>query len=518
MSKSQESIIAPLRSAVIYARFSSHNQREESIEQQVAECKLFAQQNNLDVQEVYSDAAISGKTENRTQFQRLRRDARRGKFATIIAYKSNRIARNMMNALNFEDEMGKLNIRVLYAKEEFGDNAAGRFALRTMMNVNQFYSENLAEDIKRGMEDNAIKCRSNGAVPYGYRTVDGKYEVYEPEAEIIREIFTRTVAGEPFSDIAADLNKRGLKTKKGNEWGRSSFHRLFENEKYIGVYQFGNIRTEDGIPPIVSKELFYRVKGYLKSKKNPQGRHRENGDYLLTGKLFCGECGAAMVGISGTGKNGTLHYYYSCNGKRTKTKPKCTKSNVQREYIEEEVAKAIREYILQDDVIEWIADTVDNYQAAHKNDGEMAILQDQLRETQKSIKNLLSAIEQGIITPTTKQRMLELEEDQSKINSKISLLKSETIEVSRDRVLGWLESFRTGDNKDKEYQNILFKSFLKAAYLYDNGTLKVVFDPIQHNNTSEIVIDLENDGITNGGLTNNINGSYKLASAPPKIP
>lgn len=515
MTKKQIQQAAPLRSAVIYARFSSHNQREESIEQQVAECKVFAEQNNLEIIEVYADAAVSGKTENRTQFQRLKRDAQRRKFSTIIAYKSNRIARNMMNALIFENEMNALNIQVLYAKEEFGNNAAGRFALRTMMNVNQFYSENLAEDIRRGMEDNALKCKSNGAVPFGYRTVEGKYTVYEPEAAVVREIFMRTVTGEPFADIAADLNRRGVKTKAGNEWGRSSFHRMFKNEKYIGVYEFGNIRTENGIPSIVSKELFCAVNNYLKTKKNPQGKHRENGDYLLTGKLFCGECGSPMVGISGTGRHGELHYYYTCNGKRLKKELKCTKANVQREFIEQAIASAVREYVLQDNVMEWIADTVDDYQKNHQNNGEMSLLQDQLADIQKSIKNLLNAIEQGIITPTTKQRMLELEDEQSKVEAKIVVLKSETIEVSRNHVIGWLESFRAGDVSDKDFQRELFKSFLKAAYLYDDGRLKIVFDPISKGGKSDIEIELSGGSTEKSELADNGKGSYKLAYAPP---
>ena len=395
----------------------------------------------------------------------------------------------MLNALNFEAEMERLNIRVVYAKEEFGNNAAGRFALRTMMNVNQFYSENLSEDIQRGMMDNALKCKSNGHVPYGYRTVEGFYKVYEPEAEIVREIFTRIAAEEPFVDIAADLNRRGIKTKSGGEWGRSSFHRMIENEKYVGVYQYCDIRTENGIPPIVSKELFYTVKDYLKNKKNPQGRHRENGDYLLTGKLFCGECGAPMVGISGTGKSGTKHYYYSCNGKRMKNVKKCTKTNVQRDLIEEEIARVVREYVLQDEVMEWIADSVEAYQKEHNNDGEMSILQQQLKETQKSIKNLLKAIEMGVVTETTKQRMLELETEQSKINQKIIVLKSETLDVPRDHVLFWLDSFKKGNIKDKEVQRNLFNSFLKAAYLFDDGTLKIIFDPIKKGSSPEIKVN-----------------------------
>ena len=195
--------------AVIYARFSSHNQREESIEQQVAECKLFAAQQGLEVTEIYSDAAQSGRTENRSQFLRLQRDAKKGKFTNIVAYKSNRIARNMVNALTFENDMEKLGVKLYYAKEEFGNNAAGRFALRMMMNVNQFYSENMAEDIRRGMEDNAMKCKVNGPAPYGYKSgKSGTYEIDEPAAAVVREIFTRVACGDSFVDIYTDLNNR----------------------------------------------------------------------------------------------------------------------------------------------------------------------------------------------------------------------------------------------------------------------------------------------------------------------
>ncbi|MBQ9750577.1 MAG: recombinase family protein, partial [Clostridia bacterium] len=123
-------INTPEATGVIYARFSSHNQREESIEQQVAECKAFAALSGIKIVGVYSDSAKTGRTDRRPQFQKLQREAQKGGFNYIIAYKSNRIARNILNALMFENEMEKLGIKVVYAKEEFGNNAAGRFALR----------------------------------------------------------------------------------------------------------------------------------------------------------------------------------------------------------------------------------------------------------------------------------------------------------------------------------------------------------------------------------------------------
>ena len=319
--------------AVIYARYSSHNQREASIEQQVAECRKFADTNNLHIVEVYADKAVSGKTDRRPNFQRMMRDAAKGGFRYVVAWKSNRMGRNMLEAMINDARLQEIGVRCLYTEEDFDDTAAGRFALRNMMNVNQFYSENMAEDILRGMMDNAKKCMVNGPLPYGYRRGgDGRYEIEPREAEVVREIFERFHAGDLMVTIGGDLNRRGIRTKAGNPWNRSSFHRILANERYIGVYEYAGYRVEDGVPAIVGKELFYAVQEKLHTKKSPQGRRRENGDYLLTGKLFCGHCGGFMVGMSGTSKTSAKYYYYDCQTKRKEKA--CHKKAVRRDWIE----------------------------------------------------------------------------------------------------------------------------------------------------------------------------------------
>ena len=167
--------IAAGQNAVIYARYSSHNQREVSIEQQVRECMKHAAELGLHVVGTYEDRAISGKTDKRPNFQRMMRDAEKGKFQAVVAWKSNRIGRNMLQAMVNEAKLEDCGVKVFYAEEDFDDTAAGRFALRNMMNVNQFYSENMAEDITRGLYDNASKCMANGRQPLGYkRGEDGR--------------------------------------------------------------------------------------------------------------------------------------------------------------------------------------------------------------------------------------------------------------------------------------------------------------------------------------------------------
>ena len=478
---------------VLYGRYSSHNQKDISVEQQFEKGYELAAEYGIRIIDTYADRAVSGRTDKRRDFQRMMTDAAKGKFRYVIAWKSNRMGRNMLEALINEARLQDLGVRVLYVEEDFDDTAAGRFAARSMMNVNQFYSENMAEDIKRGLYDNAANCMvANGHLPYGYKADETlHYAIDEPKAAVIREIFTRVSCGEAFVDIMASLNARGIKTSYGRPWGRSSFQRILSNERYRGIYIYGDVRKEGGIPRVVSDELYFKVQEVITTKKNPQGRHRVNGDYLLTGKLFCGHCKSPMTGISGTSRSGNLHYYYVCQKRRTEKT--CEKKNLRRDDIELQVAKAIKRRTLDDDTINWIADSVVEYSQHQESASGIGLLEDQLKDTQRSIKNLMAAIEQGIITPTTKARLMELEKEQSDIDRKITMAKADVIPVNRDQLVGWLKKLQAGDVHDKKYQAELFDTFLIAVYVYDNPDgqdyMKVVFNYAGSKNTVEIPLD-----------------------------
>lgn len=469
MSQQKGYAEAAERIGVIYARYSSHNQKEESIEQQVEECMTFAALNHIKIIRVYADKALSGRTDKRPQFQKMMRDAEKRQFTVVIAYKSNRIARNMLQALNYEDRLSKYGIETLYAKEEFGNTAAGRFALRTMMNVNQFYSENMAEDIRRGMRDNAESCKVNGALPLGYiKGPDGRYAIDPAEAAIVREIYTRVLEGEAYIDIANDLNARGIKTKQKSLWNKNSFHRMLINDNYIGVYRHSGYVNEQGIPPILEKEVFYAMQKHLETKKNPRGRHRENEDYLLTGKLHCGHCKSFMVGISGTSQTGGKHFYYTCNNRRSRGE--CKKKNVRKDFIERAVAVLTQRFILQDEVIEWLAGSAMEILAQSSSKAEIAAMEAELAANRKATKNIMNAIEQGIFTVTTKNRLLELELEISNLEKSIAIARAaneETV-VEKERIIWSLEQLRNGDTESKSYQKHLIDTFVRAVYLWDD--------------------------------------------------
>lgn len=494
--------------AVIYARYSSHNQRDASIEQQIEECTEFARRNNLFVLEAYSDKAVSGKTDRRKDFQRMMRDAEKGYFQVVIAYKSNRIGRNMLQALQNEEKLSRFGVRVLYAKEEFGDNAAGRFALRTMMNVNQFYSENMAEDIMRGLLDNAERCMVTGSLPLGYVSDQNrKYAIDEKQAAVVREIFDRFIAGWSFADMANDLNKRGITTKQGGQWNKGSFHRILTNERYTGVYLYRDIRKEGGIPPIIDRAIWLTVQQMLKTKKNPIGAQRHSGDYLLTGKLFCGLCGTPMVGISGTGKSGSKHYYYACQKRRLEHD--CKKKNISRDLLEDAVCRGVVDYVLQDRVIEWMADCVMDYQERHKDDGMISTLTARQKQVDASINNILSAIEQGIFTASTKSRLEELEQEQAKLKKAIETEKALRPTHTRARVVYWLEQFRGGNIDDPAYREKLVHIFVNAIYLYDDH-MKIALNFSGNNNT----VDL--NFIESSGTASDPQCSYTVELGPPR--
>lgn len=501
--------------AVIYARYSSHNQKDASIEQQVEACMKKAASEQLEVVGIYPDRAKTGKTDKRKNFQKMMQDAGTGKFQYVIAWKSNRMGRNMLQAMVNAEILLGYGVKCLYVEEDFADTAAGRFALRNMMSVNQFYSENMAEDIQRGMMDNAKQCKATGSPPYGYKiATDKSLLIDEPAAKIVREIYERIAAGHRIIDIVRDLNERGVKTRRGFEWNKSSFNRLLHNERYRGVYMFNDLRIEDGMPRIVSDELYFRVQEAIRMKPNPRcmGRRTANGVYLLTGKLFCGKCLGPMRGESGHSKNGKLHYYYGCHNKRIKHT--CDKANVQRDYIEDLIAKFIWNYCLRDDIIELIADNTIAYNMKQLKESNVGTLEDELNDINKRLGNFLKSMETMPPSNAMREHFAELEAEQMRLNLKLSDAKANVVSCSREQLIAGMRIFRKGDIGNKKFQAKLFDTFLRAVYLYDDE-YKLVFNYAGENTLEVPIIEVLDSPALDAVYEEDATCSYKVPSAPP---
>lgn len=468
-------VIPQIMDAAIYARYSGgSNQRDCSIEQQVADCEAFARYNNLRVVKVYADHAISGTSDNRPQFQQMLKDSARGKFQYVICWKIDRFARNRYDSATYKFRLKKNNVSVLYAKESIPDGPEGILLESILEGSAEYYSANLAQNVRRGMMYNAQQCKVNsGNIPFGYQKgADGKYEINPAQAEIVREIFSSFLSGASFAEIANDLNSRGIRTAHGRTWNKHSFHAMLKNEIYTGVYHYADVRIEGGAPLIISSDQFMEVQRLLETKKNPQGRARDKAEYLLTGKLKCAHCDSFMVGVSGRGKNNEVYHYYGCMG-RIKEK-KCHKKNVSRDWIERLVVKSALDYVLQDNVIEWMADCVISYQQRESNSAVLESLIAESAAVDKSIANVMTAIEAGIITPTTKSRLMELEAQSAQLRHQIETEKLNTSSLTRDQIIFWFQQFQNGNLESKEFRRKVIDTFVQTVYLSDD-TLKIIF-------------------------------------------
>lgn len=513
----QKQTRTPGKVAVIYARYSSAAQRDVSIEQQAAECRKFAQREGLEVVRLYDDHAISGTTDNRPQFQQMIADSAKGLFDYVIVYTLDRFARNQYDSVVNKRILRDNGVRVLSAMENLRDDPTGRLMESVLEGFAQYFSEELKQKVVRGMRNNAEKAMVIGPCPFGLcKGPDGKYAIVEPEAEVIREIYRRVALGEAFADIYRDMNERGIKTKKGRDWDRSSFNQLLHNQKYVGTYAYGDIIIENGIPPILDRETFDKVQLRCKAKdyprNNPQRRRRDNSLYLLTGKLFCGECKAAMIGASAHGHGG-YYFYYTCRT-HMDHKDQCKKKSVNRDALELAIATQLQQVFRDPNVVNgWIEDAL-AYQEEQSNSDEIRILRDQLAAKTQEKENVLKAIRMGVVTESVTAMLKEIEAAESSLRAKVALAEERKANaVDPEDVRTLIRLLTDGDVNDKRFQERLFDSFLVKAYVYDDRLVLVVNPTAQGTDTITIPFDIDTVAETADQIDRleaQEKGSYKL--------
>ena len=464
-----------MQRAVIYARYSpGPNQTEQSIEGQVRECTKYAELHDLRIVGTYIDRKISGKTDNRREFQRMIDDSEKHIFDVIILYHTDRFARNRYDSAIYKHKLKENGVELRYATTDIPKGPEGIILESIMEGWAEYYSAELSRKIKRGMRESALKCHSTGAGRcLGYRTAEDKSLVIEPEgAKAVQTVFDMYIKGKSHADICRYLNDCGFKTAQGKLFNKNSVTHIIRNKRYIGVYTYDDIMIEDGIPAIISKDTFHLAQLEAARRKTAKRPKEPKAEYLLSGKAFCGHCQKPLVGVSGTGKSGNKWYYYYCQESRAKRG--CTKKPVKRDWLEREVVERTVAEVLQPEVIQHIAKKCYDLQMEYRqNNSDVLFYELKLKDVRKAIKNTMHAIESGVKTKTLPARLQELENEEEALEAELAIAKASDFVITTDQIEFLLTQFAEPweCESEEEYHRRIIKCFVHKVFLFDDKLL-----------------------------------------------
>lgn len=427
--------------AVIYARFSCSKQREESIEGQVRECSYYAQHEGYTILNVYADHAISGRTDERPQFQQMIEDSHKGIFQFVIVYTFDRFSRESYVSAMYKHLLKKNGVRVISAKERTDDSPAGVLMERVFEGFAEYYSLELAQKVKRGLKENALKGKwASGPVPFGYRRSKDKKLEFDPETSIyLKKIFEMAAADEKFSDIANYLNRKGIKTTVGGEWNKNSFRRLLTNPVVIGVLRWDDVYLENCFEPLVSKEIFDKVQTrFHQSTRRGRVNVRKSEEYVLTPNIYCGKCGSQMRGISGTSKTGKLYYYYECANHRAK-EDKCDMPFINRDELEDAIYNKVHEIMNNPENVRAIAEQLLQL-CNSQEDTELRLATKRLSEAKSERDRGIDAVLKGLNSPALTARIKELDVliENLAVEVEQLKLKARPVQLNKDAIVYFL--------------------------------------------------------------------------------
>ena len=473
-----------MKNAVIYARYSSQGQNEQSIEGQIRICTEYAESNGFSVVKIYTDRARTGTNDSRPDFQRMIKDAASGKFEYVIVYMFDRFARNRRDSIMYKEMLKQEHgIRVISATQPISDDEGGEFYEMFLEWNDEKYSKRLSKRVRNGLDmsvENGTFC--GGHLVYGYKLrqepIAGKrrkftkyVEIDEEQAEVIRYIFTEYDKGVDKKDIAAELNARGIRYE-GKPFKGRTFDKWLNNQKYTGEFTFGGRLCTNTYPAIIDKDLFERVQKRLAANRYfAGGTATARVPYLLTGKAFCAHCNAAMISDGGTSRTGQQHHYYVCKGRK---KGVCEKRREDKDELELFVTQVVYDF-LSDEKNAKVAvkDTLAYYDRRTGIDN-IKSLESKIAKVQKDIDEMTTAFieaKNALLRANIEKRM----NDYQKL---IEDLQSQKKQLERERgkqytekdLLEFIADLLKGDPADKEYQkelidNLVIKVFVGDGYV-----------------------------------------------------
>lgn len=412
-----------MKTAVIYARYSSDSQTEQSIEGQLRVCEEYAQKNNILILNTYIDRAMTGTNDNRPDFQRMLKDSNRHEWNYVLVYKLDRFSRNKYESTIHKRTLKNNGVKLISAMENIPDTPEGIILESLLEGMNQYYSAELSQKVRRGMKETRLKGNfTGGYLIYGYSVENRKVVINEEQAEVVRYIFEQYSLGVYVKDIIKSLTAKGI-YNHGKPFARNTVYNILKSEKYSGIYRHDGEVFENIYPQIVPTEVYERVRA--KIDENKYGKRSVEVVYLLRQKMKCGYCGMPISAETGTSKNGQVKRYYKCLGRKRGSD--CKKSMIGKDFLENLIVNTTIEELSRPQVMNALVKGLLDIQEQQSNGTPiLKMLAKEKRQTENAIKNIMTAIENGVITNTTTKRLKELEEQQESLERQILIERSKT--------------------------------------------------------------------------------------------
>ncbi len=465
---------------VIYARYSSSAQTEQSIEGQLRVCREYAERKGYKIIHEYIDRAMTGTNADRPEFQRMIADSAKKQFEYVLVYKLDRFSRSKYDNAIYKHKLQQNGVRVISATEVISNTPEGVLMEGLLEMFAEMYSKDLSQKVTRGMRENILKGNfTGGNILYGYKVVDKKIKINEEQAPAVRFFFSEYAKGTSMNEIVKQLNEMGYRTNKGQKFTLHSLQYNLSNQKYIGLYKNSFVENNDYYPAIIDKVTFEKVQDMLKKNKRFSNKAKEK--FLLSGKLYCGHCGASMVGTSGTSHTGKTHSYYSCQERYKKHT--CNKSNENKQQLEEDVFNFIFDMVLQKDNINTIADGILESYKNEINNSELVSLEKQLEEIEKKFdkitQQIMKSTNDNIISRLNKQAD-DLSEQQATYSEQVKKIKiALSIHHSKQDIVEYLQVF-IDQPKTEKFKETIINTFVNSIYVFDDY-INIYFDLFERN-------------------------------------
>lgn len=488
--------------AAIYARFSSHNQREESIDAQVRACTEYAKNKGLCIVQIYADAAKSGTNSEREQFQEMIKDSAKKKFRYLIIHKLDRFSRDKFDSVTYKRKLKLNGVSILSVTENLDDSPESMMLESCLEGMAQYFSGNLSREVMKGMKESARQCRHVGGLPplgYDVDPVTKRYLLNESEVPIVRSIFEQYANDVGYNQILSYLNSMGYRTKHGRPFGKNSLNSILKNEKYVGTYIFNKrlekgvsgrrnptlksesewIVVPNGLPAIVDRETFDIVQAKMARNKEKAGMFKAKEIYLLSGLVKCGECGASMYGNTRMcGRNKSNYSSYRCSGRANKRE--CKNLEVRRDYIDSYVLDELYERLFSNVSIQKLTALLNDYNIRRvtESSADLKRIKSELAENQRKISTILKLVlESGISHETVKIELNSLEAQKQTLEKTLLELEHKnkasgfSEEKVKELIMRSKEFIRT--HKLAECRNFI-DSYIAKVVIH-NGRVKVLF-------------------------------------------